>query len=492
MPLLQAPARAVGSAMPAVPALARNLILKKPGAGATQLLAEEEEMNSWRLLPRRAGVGLAAALAAIVAPLAMALAQTAAPATATAPKLDTGDTAWMLTSTALVLMMTIPGLALFYGGMVRRMNVLATVMQSFAITCLVTVLWMVVGYSFAFTEGTAWLGGTSRFLLAGMGVDAINDLAKTIPESVYMTFQMTFAIITPALICGAFADRMKFSALLWFMGAWSLVVYAPIAHWVWGPGGFLSNAGVLDYAGGTVVHINAGIAGLVCALVLGKRKGYGTEMFAPHNLVLSVIGASLLWVGWFGFNAGSAVSAGTAAGMAMAVTQIATAAAALAWMFAEWMTRGKPSVLGIVSGAVAGLVAITPASGFVDPRGALVIGAIAGVACFWGATSLKRALRYDDSLDAFGVHGVGGIVGAVLTGVFATAAITGDPAKAGLIDGNAGQIATQLYGIATTIVWCAVGTFVILKVIDAIIGLRVDAEIERDGMDLALHGEIVQ
>jgi Amt family ammonium transporter len=433
----------------------------------------------------------------LVAPLAMALAQTAAPeaapaAAAAAPKLDTGDTAWMLTSTALVLMMTIPGLALFYGGMVRKMNVLATVMQSFAITCLITVLWMVVGYSFAFTEGTAWLGGMSRFLLAGMGVDAINDLAKTIPESVYMTFQMTFAIITPALICGAFADRMKFSALLWFMGAWSLIVYAPIAHWVWGPGGFLSNAGVLDYAGGTVVHINAGVAGLVCALVLGKRKGYGTEMFAPHNLVLSVIGASLLWVGWFGFNAGSAVSAGTAAGMAMAVTQIATAAAALAWMFAEWIARGKPSVLGIVSGAVAGLVAITPASGFVDPRGALLIGVAAGVACFWGATSLKHALGYDDSLDAFGVHGVGGIVGAVLTGVFATAAVSGDQAKAGLIDGNAGQILTQLYGIAWTIVWCAVATFVILKVIDVIIGLRVDAEVERDGMDLALHGEVVQ
>jgi Amt family ammonium transporter len=285
---------------------------------------------------------------------------------------------------------------------------------------------------------------------------------------------------------------MKFSALLWFIGAWSLVVYAPIAHWVWGPGGFLSSAGVLDFAGGTVVHINAGVAGLVCALVLGKRKGYGTEMFAPHNLVLSVIGASLLWVGWFGFNAGSAVSAGATAGMAMAVTQIATAAAALAWMFAEWIGRGKPSVLGIVSGAVAGLVAITPASGFVDPRGALLVGAAAGVACFWGATSLKRALGYDDSLDAFGVHGVGGIVGAVLTGVFATASITGDPAKAGLVDGNAGQIATQLYGIAATILWCAVGTFVLLKLVDAVIGLRVDAEVERDGMDLALHGEVVQ
>jgi Amt family ammonium transporter len=428
-----------------------------------------------------------AAVAGICAMPLAALAQDAA-----APKLDTGDTAWMLTATALVLMMTIPGLALFYGGMVRKMNVLATVMQSFAITCLVTVLWMVAGYSLAFTEGTAWLGGFSRFMLNGMAPDAVNDLAKTIPESVFMTFQMTFAIITPALICGAFADRMKFSAMLWFMGLWSLVVYAPVAHWVWGPGGFLSGAGVLDYAGGTVVHINAGVAGLVCAVVLGKRKGYGTEMFAPHNLVYSVIGASLLWVGWFGFNAGSAVSAGTAAGMAMAVTQIATAAAALAWMFIEWAARGKPSVLGIVSGAVAGLVAITPASGFVDPTGALVIGGVAGLACFWGATSLKRMLGYDDSLDAFGVHGVGGIVGAMLTGVFATAAISGDAAKSGLVDGNAAQIVTQLYGVAVTVLWCALATFAILMVVKAFVGLRVDEEIERDGMDLAVHGEVVQ
>jgi Amt family ammonium transporter len=325
-----------------------------------------------------------------------------------------------------------------------------------------------------------------------MELDAVNGLAKTIPESVYMTFQMTFAIITPALICGAFADRMKFSAMLWFMGLWSVLVYAPIAHWVWGPGGFLSDAGVLDYAGGTVVHINAGVAGLVCALVLGKRKGYGTEMFAPHNLVLSVIGASLLWVGWFGFNAGSATSAGTNAGMAMAVTQIATAAAALTWMFAEWMARGKPSVLGIISGAVAGLVAITPASGFVDPRGAIVIGFAAGVACYWGATGLKHALGYDDSLDAFGVHGVGGIVGAALTGVFARAAISGDAAKAGLLDGNAGQVITQLYGIGVTLAYCAVASFVILKVLDVAMGLRVDTEVERDGMDLAIHGEVVQ
>jgi Amt family ammonium transporter len=307
---------------------------------------------------------------------------------------------------------------------------------------------------------------------------------------------MTFAIITPALICGAFADRMKFSALLWFMTAWSLLVYAPIAHWVWGPGGFLNDAGVLDFAGGTVVHINAGVAGLMCALMLGKRRGYGTEMFAPHNLTLSVIGASLLWVGWFGFNAGSAVAANANAGMAMAVTQIATAAAALAWMFVEWAARGKPSVLGIISGAVAGLVAITPASGFVMPGGALVIGAAAGAACYWGATSLKHMLGYDDSLDAFGVHAIGGIVGAMLTGVFARAAVnpaSGDtPAKMGLIDGNAMQVVTQLYGVGCTLIYCAVATLVILKVIDLVLGLRVDHETEREGLDLALHGETVQ
>jgi ammonium transporter, Amt family len=315
-----------------------------------------------------------AAVAAIAHPVA-ALAQAAAETSA----LDTGDTAWMLTSTALVLMMTIPGLALFYGGMVRRKNVLATVMQSFAVACLMTVLWMVAGYSLAFSDGgvfNAWIGGLSKAFLAGMGTDSLQG---TIPESVFMTFQMTFAIITPALICGAFADRMKFSAMLWFLGAWLLVVYAPICHWVWG-GGFLASAGVLDFAGGTVVHINAGVAGLVCALVLGKRKGYGTENMAPHNLVLSVVGASLLWVGWFGFNAGSAVAANGTAGMAMAVTQIATATAALTWMFVEWALRGKPSVLGIISGAVGGLVAITPASGFVTPAGALFIGLAAGPA----------------------------------------------------------------------------------------------------------------
>ena len=427
---------------------------------------------------------LGSALGALALLAGPALAQDAA-----APKLDTGNTAWMLTSTALVLMMTIPGLALFYGGMVRKKNVLATVMQSFAVTCLVTVLWMVLTYSLAFTSGSTVIGGMSRVFLSGMGLASVSDLAKTIPESVFMCFQMTFAIITPALISGAFAERMKFSAMMWFMGLWSIVVYAPIAHWVWG-GGFLGDWGVLDYAGGTVVHINAGVAGLICALVLGKRKGFGTENMAPHNLVYSVIGASLLWVGWFGFNAGSAVSASTNAGMAMAVTQIATAAAALAWMFAEWMTRGKPSVLGIISGAVAGLVAITPASGFVNPAGGLVIGIVAGLICFWGATGLKHAMGYDDSLDAFGVHGMGGFAGALLTGVFAVEAVGGD-GKKGLIDGNAGQVLTQLWGCLVCMAWCAVATFVILKVIDAIIGLRVTAEEEIEGLDINLHGETV-
>ncbi len=419
-----------------------------------------------------------------------AMAQTAAPAAA-GPKLDSGDTAWMLTSTALVLMMTIPGLALYYGGMVRKKNVLATVMQSFAVTCLVTVLWTIVGYSVAFTEGTPFFGGFSRFLLNGMMIDSVNELAKTIPESVYMCFQMTFAIITPALICGAFADRMKFSALLWFIGLWAVLVYAPIAHWVWGPGGFLNDAGILDFAGGTVVHINSGVAGLMACLMLGKRRGYGTETMAPHNLVLSVAGASLLWVGWFGFNAGSATAANGSAGMAMAVTQIATATAALTWMFVEWGLKGKPSVLGIISGAVAGLVAITPASGFVDPRGALIIGIAAGVLCYWGVTGLKNALGYDDSLDAFGVHGIGGAAGAILTGVLAVSAVGGE-GHSGLIDGNARQVLIQLYGVACTIVYDAIASLILLKVVDLVIGLRVDVDTEREGLDLAIHGEVVQ
>ena len=404
------------------------------------------------------------------------------------PKLDTGDTAWMLTSTALVLMMTIPGVAMFYGGMVRKKNVLATAMQSFAVACVMTVLWMIIGYSLAFTDGgemNAYVGGLDKMLLRGIGVDT---LSGTIPETVFMTFQMTFAIITPALITGALADRIKFSSLLVFLSLWMILVYAPITHWVWG-GGFLAEAGVLDFAGGTVVHINSGVAALVGAMVLGRRRGYGTENMAPHNLILSVIGASMLWVGWFGFNAGSAVAANGSAGMAMAVTQIATAAAALSWMFAEWISRGKPSVLGIVSGAVVGLVAITPASGYVDPFAALIIGLVAGLVCYWGAVVLKPKLGYDDSLDVFGVHGLGGITGALLTGVFAVEAIGGTP---GLLEGNAGQVLIQLEGIGATIVYCAIVTFVLLKIIDVVMGLRVDEEEEVTGLDYSLHGETVQ
>ena len=408
------------------------------------------------------------------------------------PTLNTGDTAWMLTSTALVLMMTIPGLALFYGGMVRSKNVLAMLMQCFAITCLITVLWMMFGYSLAFStdgmeQGTtnmaSFVGGLGKAFLAGVGVDS---LTGGIPETVFMTFQMTFAIITPALIVGAFADRMKFSAMLVFMAVWSLVVYAPIAHMVWsGDGALMWDWGVLDFAGGTVVHINAGIAGLVAALVLGKRKGYPTTAMPPHNLTLTVVGASLLWVGWFGFNAGSAVAANGTAGMAMAVTQIATAAAALSWMFSEWFSHGKPSVLGIASGAVAGLVAITPASGFVGPTGALIIGLVAGVICYLAATKVKRALGYDDALDAFGVHAIGGIVGAMLTGIFASANFGGVTADLDI----AGQLWIQFKGVMVTIVYCGVATFVILKVIDMIMGLRVTEEEETTGLDLALHDE---
>ena len=400
------------------------------------------------------------------------------------PVLDSGDTAWMLVSTALVLLMTIPGVALFYGGMVRKKNVLGVVMQSFAVTCLITILWVVIGYSLAFDEGTTFLGGAGRTLLAGMTVDA---MWGTIPESVFMIFQMTFAIITAALITGAIAERMRFSALLWFVGLWTLVVYSPVAHWVWG-GGFLGEAGVLDFAGGTVVHINSGVAGLVAALVLGKRLGYGRENLAPHNLTYTIIGASLLWFGWFGFNAGSALAADGAAGMAMVVTQISAAAAALIWMFAEWISHGKPSVLGIASGAIAGLVAITPAAGFVDPGGALIIGGLAGLVCFWGATWLKKRLGYDDSLDVFAVHGIGGMVGAVLTGVFAVEAIGG---AAGALEGNIGQIWLQVYGVAVTAIYSAVATFILLKVIDMVIGLRVDEDDEREGLDIRLHGESV-
>jgi Amt family ammonium transporter len=423
-----------------------------------------------------------------------AAAPAAAPPAPTTPqvvgvdKINSGDTAWMLASTALVLLMTIPGLALFYGGMVRKKNVLATLMQSFAITCLVTVLWVIAGYSIAFMPGGSFMGSLDRLFLNGMlfqkdaGKISVSHLGLTIPESVYMTFQMTFAIITPALIAGAFADRMKFSAMLWFIGLWSLLIYSPIAHMMWEPSGYWAAKGVLDFAGGTVVHINAGIAGLVCAVVLGKRIGYGKESMAPHNLTLTLMGASLLWVGWFGFNAGSAVAADGRAGMAMVVTQLATAVAALAWMFTEWMTKGKPSVLGIASGAVAGLVAITPASGFVGVTGAFVIGIAAGVLCFFAATTVKKAFGYDDSLDAFGVHCIGGIVGALLTGVFNVKDISGADA----------DFLVQLGAVCTTLVYTGVGSFILLKIIDMVVGLRVSEEEEREGLDISLHGERVE
>jgi ammonium transporter, Amt family len=424
----------------------------------------------------------------------LALSAGTALAAAPPPKIDSGDTAWMLTSSALVLMMTIPGLGLFYAGMVRKKNMLATMAQSFAATGLITVLWMIIGYSLAFTNHpdanmNKWVGSFSDLFLSTMTLNSVNALAPTIPESVYMFFQMTFAIITPALIAGALADRMKFSAFLWFMGLWLLIVYAPIAHWVWG-GGWLGTMGALDYAGGTVVHLNAGTAALVTCLVLGKRIGYGTENMAPHNILFSVIGASLLWVGWFGFNAGSAVTSNVNAGMAAAATQIATAAASLAWMFAEWIVSKKPSVLGMISGAVAGLVAITPASGFVDPMGSLIIGIAAGVVCYISAVWVKKLIGYDDSLDAWGVHGVGGALGAMLTGAFAKNSIN-SLGKGWLTDGNGGQMLIQFYDVAAVFVYCGICTFIILKVIDMIVGLRVSPEVEVEGLDINLHGETI-
>lgn len=401
--------------------------------------------------------------------------------------LSAGDTAWMITATALVLFMTIPGLSLFYAGMVRSKNVLSVLMQCFAVTGLMSILWAVYGYSMAFEDGgsvNGFIGGLSKAFLSDVGVDS---LSGTIPETVFMTFQMTFAIITPALIVGAFAERMKFSSMLWFMGLWFTLCYLPVCHWVWG-GGWLDRFGILDFAGGTVVHINAGIAGLVAALMLGKRSGYPATQMPPHNLGLTVVGASMLWVGWFGFNAGSELAANGTAGMAMAVTQLATAAAALSWMYAEWISHGKPSVLGIASGAVGGLVAITPASGSVGPMGAIVIGVAAGIGCFFAATRFKRAAGYDDSLDVFGVHAVGGIIGALLTGVFCAMSLGGT----GFGDGNesiGAQVLAQGLGIIATIVYTGIVSFIILKTLDLIMGLRVTDEEESQGLDLALHDE---
>ncbi len=428
-----------------------------------------------KYLPK-VSLGLGASLALGMSLIEPALAQ---------DTLDTGDTAWMMTSTLLVLMMTVPGVALFYGGMVRKKNVLSTLMQSFAITCLITIVWMVVGYSLAFSDGgNSFVGGLEYLFLGHVASDTLNG---TIPESVFIIFQMTFAIITAALITGAIAERMKFSALLIFIVLWSVLVYSPITYWVWG-GGFLGDLGVLDFAGGTVVHINSGVAALVACLILGKRLGYGAENLAPHNVGYTMMGAAFLWVGWFGFNAGSAVAADGTAGMAMAVTQIATAAAGLSWMVLEWLTQKKPSLLGIASGAVAGLVAITPASGYVDPMGGLFIGLIAGGVCFWGATSLKHMLGYDDSLDVFAVHGLGGITGAILTGVFAVEAIGGTP---GALEGNVGQILIQLQGILATIIYSGGVSAIILYILKATIGIRVEEEEEREGLDIRLHGESV-
>ena len=415
---------------------------------------------------------------------AAGLAAGLAPAAAAADELSAGDTAWMLTATALVLFMTIPGLSLFYAGMVRSKNVLSVLMQCFAITGLMSILWAFWGYSIAFDEGSLFMGGFGKLFLSGVTVESLRG---TIPETVFMAFQMTFAIITPALIVGAFAERMKFSAVLWFMGIWLTVVYAPITHWVWG-GGWLGGLGILDSAGGTVVHINAGIAGLAACLALGKRKGYPNVPMPPNNLGYTIVGAAMLWVGWFGFNAGSMLAADGMAGMAMVVTQLSAAAAALAWMFGEWATHGKPSVLGIASGAIAGLVAIAPASGSVGPMGSIVIGAASGTICFLAATRIKAAFGYDDSLDVFAIHCVAGIVGAVLTGIFCAETLGGT----GFGDGNAGigaQLVAQITGVVAVLAYTFVVSFVLLKILDAVIGLRVSDEDEEEGLDLALHDE---
>jgi ammonium transporter, Amt family len=414
----------------------------------------------------------------------LAFAALTASASAQTTELNTGDTAWVLVSVCLVLMMTIPGLALFYGGLVRKKNVLSTLMQSFAACCLISILWVFFGYSLAFSGTGPFIGDTAKFFLAGIEPGA---LTGTIPELLFMVFQMTFAIITPALICGAFADRMKFSSLLVFLSAWLLLVYVPVAHWVWG-GGFLAQMGVKDFAGGLVVEINSGVAGLVAALMLGKRRGFPQEVMAPHNLILSVLGASLLWVGWLAFNGGSALGANATAAFALVNTQLAGAAGALAWMGVEWLRHGKPSVLGIISGAVAGLVAITPACGFVSPMGGLAIGLLAGIGCFYASTALKRKLGYDDSLDVFGVHGIGGFIGIIGIGVFGSSTFGGAP---GLIEGNSALLWTQIQAAAIVTAYCGLLTFGILYLLEKAMGLRVDNQTEIEGLDLKLHGEVV-
>jgi Amt family ammonium transporter len=412
-----------------------------------------------------------------------------------ADKIDGADTAWMIGATALVLMMTIPGLALFYAGMVRKKNVLATMAQSLAATFIVSILWALIGYSLTFVGDAPVLGTLQRAFLNGLTMNSISPLAKTIPESLFMIYQMTFAIITVALVAGSVADRLRFSAFTLFCVLWLLIVYVPIAHWVWG-GGFLGTAGVLDFAGGTVVHLNAGVAGIVAAYVLGPRRGYGSENLAPFDLSLAVIGTGMLWVGWFGFNGGSALGANGRAAMAIVVTHLAASAGACTWMALEWWTRGKPSVLGMISGAVAGLGTITPASGFVLPMHGIIIGILAGGICFWACTWLKLKVGYDDSLDVFGVHGIGGFTGTLLTGVFAVGALSATPelpgGVPGLLEGNGSQVLIQLYGIVVTLVWSGLATYVILKVIGALVSLRVSETDERQGLDVSLHGEALQ
>ena len=433
------------------------------------------------------GKSAVAAAALLLASTGAAFAQEAAEAAAAAPTLSAGDTAWMLVASLLVLMMTLPGLALFYGGLVRKKNVLAVLMQSVFGAALVSVLWVVAGYSMAFTEGNPFFGGFDKVMMAGIAIDT---LSGTIPEFVFVMFQGTFAIITPILLLGGPADRFKFSSAMVFIALWLMLVYVPVAHMVWGPGGYLFADGVIDFAGGTVVHINSGVAGLIAAIMIGKRSGLGTESLAPHNLVITMSGAALLWVGWFGFNAGSALTAGGGAGIAMLNTHVATSAAVVSWTVAEWVIRGKPSLLGAVSGAVAGLVVITPACGFVSVSGALVMGILAGPVCYWGVSGLKKAFGYDDALDVFGIHGLGGILGAILTGVFAVSAVGGE-GKSGLLDGNAAQVLIQLEGVLITIAWSGVVSIILLKLIDAVMGLRVGKDVETEGLDLALHGETV-
>jgi Amt family ammonium transporter len=412
----------------------------------------------------------------------------ATPAFAETSTISAADTAWMIVATALVLMMTVPGLALFYSGMVRKKNVLATMAQSLAAVAIISILWVAFGYSLAFVGDGPWLGTLDRWFLAGMTMDGVNPAAKTIPESLFMLYQMTFAIITVALVAGSVADRMRFSAYLLFSIGWFMFVYVPLAHWVWG-GGFLGTMGVLDFAGGLVVHLSAGVGGLVAAKVMGRRHGYGTENLSPFDLSLAVMGTGLLWVGWFGFNGGSALGANSRAVMAIIATHLAACAGALTWGAIEWTIRRKPSVLGMISGAVAGLGTITPASGFVAPWHGIVIGVIAGLVCFWACTWLKHRFNYDDSLDVFGVHGIGGMTGILLAGVFATASIGG---TSGLIEDNPQQLLIQLYGVAVTLVWSGGVTYVLLKLVSAFVPLRVSREHELEGLDISQHGEALQ